>query len=154
MRRLNVKPKLTPEERKAAQKAKEAEKKALVKGFKEMNAQAWELAQDASRIVLELYRDDYRKEAQELQVKANNFVRLVVNTQEFQKRYYQWALENPGLAMKQSLDLNTKVVKMEGDIQHKHFVMVNMEDPDSWRKKAIDVAIEPESTEKIPWEQE
>lgn len=125
-------------------------KKAAHKAVVKVNREAAGISRDLMKLTHALDTAGFKAEAHHLQTRLNNFVRASINTNEFMAKYLEWQLENPGKAMDQALSLNAKVIKQEGEIQHKHFVMVRMEDPEDWAKKAIDVT--PEESEQVPWE--
>jgi hypothetical protein len=125
---------------------KEARKTAL-----QLNKEAVGISKDLMKLVAHLDSAGMKAEAHQLQTRLNNYVRASVNRTEFLQRHLEWQMENPGKAMDQALSLNAKVIKQEGEIQHKHFVMVHMENPEDWKRKAIDVTVEG-SEEQIPWE--
>lgn len=132
----------------SVEKRKEARVSAR-KAFTQINKDFIGTVQEAAKIIRKAHGELGEKDAYALQAMANNIPRIVVNNGAFLEKYVEWAFENPGQAMQQSIQLGAKNVKIEGDVNHKHFVITNLEDPGSWEKKVVDVAA---TSETLPWE--
>lgn len=121
------------------------------KTIKAVNGEIRAIATGLAHASCALYSAGMAKEADELRARCHHFVNTVVTHPEFMRTWAEWAFENPGQAMRDVAAMGAKLVKVEGEINHKQFIMVSMEDPDSWKKKVIEVAVESESKEVIPW---
>lgn len=121
------------------------------KAFTMINREFIGTIQEAAKIIRKAQWELGDKESQALQAMANNIPRIVVNNGAFLEKYVEWAFQNPGQAMQQSIQLGAKQVKVDADVTHKHFVITNLEDPGSWERKVIDVS---GTSESVPWEKE
>ena len=108
-----------------------------------------QIASDLAKASCALYKAGMEKEAKQLQARSFHYVNSVLNTREFMEQWTEWAFENPGQAMRDVANMGSKNVKIEGDIEHKHFIITQLEDPGSWERKVIDVT---PNGETLPWE--
>lgn len=134
----------------SVEKRKEAKLSAR-KAFTQINKDFIDTVQEAAKIIRKAHGELGEKDAYALQAMANNIPRIVVNNGAFLEKYVEWAFENPGQAMQQSIQLGAKNVQIKGEVDHKHFVMVGLEDPASWQQKVIDMT-ESAKSENVPWD--
>lgn len=119
---------------------------------KDINKEIKLIASDLAKASCALFNVGLAKEAEELRTRCHHFTQTVVTHPEFMRTWAEWAFENPGQAMRDVAAMGAKQVKVEGEINHRQFVMVTMEDPEAWKKKAIDAVLESEQVkEVIPW---
>lgn len=138
------KTKMTPDQVKELRTAAKATAKKVRGEFKQVAA-------DLAKAACVLYHAGLEKEARDLQTRSHHFAASVVADQRFMEVWAEWAFENPGQAYRDVSTFGTKNIKLEADVNHKHFVITNLEDPGSWEKKVVDVS---STAEVLPWEKE